>query len=359
MAEDRHDLADFISRVAGERYLRVEENLGDGFVRLKVAEAERRQAKQDIRCVEDAVVEMLRNSRDASAKRIFVASWKDQDIRSIVVLDDGVGVPDDKREAIFEARVTSKLESVHLDAWGVHGRGMALYSIRENALDARVTDTGAGRGCAIRARFDTRAISERADQSTWPEPAISADGSPTLRGPHNIVRACCEFALEVQDSVKVYVGSPAEIVSCIRRICAEDAAQDRLGLSFEEESIPLVELLASTEGASSVCAIANTLGLEMSERTVHRILSGEIQAPESCLEHLVPESSRGTIKPVDIMKDRRGLRVSTKDAEEFARLMAKDFDYLAERYYLELDRDPDVRIARDRITVVFDISNLD
>ena len=42
------DLADFISSVSGDDQLAVEENLGDGFVRLRTAEAERRQAKHDI-----------------------------------------------------------------------------------------------------------------------------------------------------------------------------------------------------------------------------------------------------------------------------------------------------------------------
>ena len=61
------DLISFIATMSGEGSLRVEENLGDGFVRLRVAEAERRQAKHDIRHVEDIVVEMLRTARDAGA----------------------------------------------------------------------------------------------------------------------------------------------------------------------------------------------------------------------------------------------------------------------------------------------------
>lgn len=61
------DLADFVSDVIGSSAVRVEENLGDGFVRLVVDEAERRQARHDIRCVEDVVIEMLRNARNAPA----------------------------------------------------------------------------------------------------------------------------------------------------------------------------------------------------------------------------------------------------------------------------------------------------
>ena len=44
MGADSGALADFVSTMGGDRALRVEESLGEGFVRLRVAEAERRQA---------------------------------------------------------------------------------------------------------------------------------------------------------------------------------------------------------------------------------------------------------------------------------------------------------------------------
>ncbi len=66
-----------IASMTGEGNLRVEENLGQGFVRLRVAEAERRQAKHDIQHVEDIVIEMLRNARDARATSMYVATSKE------------------------------------------------------------------------------------------------------------------------------------------------------------------------------------------------------------------------------------------------------------------------------------------
>ncbi len=60
MSDSASSLVDFVASMGGERSLRVEENYGDGFVRLRVAEAERRQAKHDIRCIEDVVIEMPR-----------------------------------------------------------------------------------------------------------------------------------------------------------------------------------------------------------------------------------------------------------------------------------------------------------
>ena len=191
------DLLGFVASMGGERSLRVEENLGEGYVRLRVAEAERRQAKHDIRCIEDVVIEMLRNSRDAGAKHIYVATSREGDLRTLVILDDGSGIPDDMQSRVFEARVTSKLESVHMDRWGVHGRGMALYSVKENALSAEVVSSGIGKGSSIRVTTSASALSERADQSTWPSTTVDDNGQLICeRGPHNIIRTCCEFAIE-------------------------------------------------------------------------------------------------------------------------------------------------------------------
>ena len=81
-------LSDFIDDVCGESRLRVEDDLGDGFVRLRSSEAERRQAAQDIRSSEDVVIELLRNARDAGASRIFLATQKTGNERLLTVLDD-------------------------------------------------------------------------------------------------------------------------------------------------------------------------------------------------------------------------------------------------------------------------------
>ena len=87
------DLIDFVESVSGDAHLAVEERLGDGFVRLQTAEAERRQAKPDIRCVEDVVIEMLRNARDAHATSIFLATSREGRMKTLAFLDDGDGIP--------------------------------------------------------------------------------------------------------------------------------------------------------------------------------------------------------------------------------------------------------------------------
>ena len=129
---DANELISFIASMSGEGNLRVEENLGEGYVRLRVSEAERRQAKHDIQHVEDIVIEMLRNARDAGADKVYLATTKEDGVRTLVFLDNGSGVPQDMQERIFDARVTSKLESMKMDRWGVHGRGMACFDQAEH-----------------------------------------------------------------------------------------------------------------------------------------------------------------------------------------------------------------------------------
>ena len=227
MSGEGSDLVSFVASMGGERQLRVEENLGEGYVRLRVAEAERRQAKHDIRCVEDVVIEMLRNARDAGARHIYVATTRVGNLRTTTMLDDGSGIPLDMQARIFEARVTSKLESVRMDRWGVHGRGMALYSVKENSVSAEVMSSAVGKGSSIRVVTDADVLSERADQSSWPSVGVDDDGEQScVRGPHNIVRTCCEFALEERGTCEVYLGSPAEIAATARARAARSVDMD-------------------------------------------------------------------------------------------------------------------------------------
>ena len=354
-----HDLASFVSSMGGERALRVEENLGEGYVRLRVAEAERRQARHDVRCVEDALIELLRNARDAGARRIFVATSREGSLRTTCVLDDGSGIPADMHERVFEARVTSKLESVHMDRWGVHGRGMALYSIRENAVRAEVMSSGTGLGTAIRVVTDATALPERADQSSWPVLGVDEDGAPAcVRGPHNIVRTCCEFALETRDC-EVYVGSPAEMVATSRaRVPLSVGPSELLGPDALA-ALPVTERPRAAADARDLCEVARSLGLEMSERTAHRIVSGESAPVPSVLSRLAPARPSAPAREVDLMRDRRGLKIARDDLEAFSRALARDFSLLGERYYVSLSAEPRVRVSGRRITVTFDLEEGD
>ena len=357
MTRESTELAAFVSRVGGERVLRVEESFGNGYVRLLVPEAERRQAKHDIQCVEDVVIELLRNSRDAQARHIYVATTREGAIRTTTLLDDGCGIPESMHEHIFEARVTSKLESMRMDRWGVHGRGMALFSVKENVIRAEIMSSGEGLGTSIMVVSDAENLKERADQSTWPQIGTDEDGIETcVRGPHNIIRTCCDFALEERGICEVYLGSPAEIVATARKRASRSlsAAQELFVESLD--SLPVCERLALAADARELTEVAEHLGLSISERTAHRIMAGEIKPLPSVLtllERVQAQPKKRT--EIDLERDRRGLRIDPEDVERFAETLAKDFDELGDAYYLSLTDKPSVRVSPDRIVVTFEI----
>ncbi len=353
---DANELISFIASMSGEGNLRVEENLGEGYVRLRVSEAERRQAKHDIQHVEDIVIEMLRNARDAGADKVYLATTKEDGVRTLVFLDNGSGVPQDMQERIFDARVTSKLESMKMDRWGVHGRGMALFSIKQNTDEARVVASDVDLGSVFKVSVATDRLGERADQSSWPQ---AVDGHYVCaRGPHNIIRAACEFALEELRACDVYLGSPSEIAATLHAQASSRLDASRLLFIDDEAELPVVDRLGLASDAEDFIRICSGLGLEMSERTAHRILAGQIKPVRGVTARLLRErdSSSHASAPVDLAKDRRGLRIAKDDMAQFSRAVERDFNDLASRYYLNLCGDPKIRVSRDRISVTFDLA---
>ena len=343
MSEDNNEennLLSFVSTLSGGDVLRVEESLGSGFVRLRVAEAERRQAKQDIQCVEDAVIEMLRNARDAGCERIFVASSREGDVRSVLMVDDGAGIPEEMYDVIFDARVTTKLDTMRMDAWGVHGRGMALYSIRENAISSRVVWSEVGCGSALEVDFDTRETRERAEQSAWPSVQFE-QGKRVVRGPKNIVRACVEFALESEGECRVYFGSPSEIIATMRALSRHDTM---------EHASPIA-MFAYATSAREVREKAETLGFSLSERTAHRIASGQIGPVRHVLSGLVAQKSERAQSPAQAAP--RRIAVGEEEARAFASELKKAFAMIESQYYVKLAGEPKVRSKAGALVVEF------
>ena len=353
-------LLDFVSSVSGDQYVKVEETLGDGYVRLNVSEAERRQAKHDIRTFEDVVVEVLRNSRDAHARRIYVACAREGDTRTMTVIDDGVGVPPVMQERIFEPRVTSKLETMVMDRWGVHGRGMALFSVRSNLESAAIVASDLHKGTSMVLISDTTALPEKADQSKWPSVERDPEtGRPTVgTGPHNIVRGIVEFAVEHAE-LDVYFGSPTEILASM--FCHARGRLDARQLLFCDDAadLPVWQRPAVASDAAELVSLAASVGLVISERTAHRVLGGELGGLDSVLELVVPVQEPIDPKRPDIYRDRRGLRMHHNDIREFQRRLEEAFDVVSERYYLQLAGEPKVTVGRDTITVRFRVEKDD
>ncbi len=356
---EQDPLIEFVTNVSGDGYLKIEESLGDGYVRLRVPEAERRQAKHDIRSVEDIVVELLRNARDAHAQRIFVATTREGSVRTLTVIDDGVGIPHALQDTVFEPRVTSKLETMVMDRWGVHGRGMALYSVRSNVVSARVACSSPHKGASITVVTDSTQLAERADQSTWP--TVEPDESGKLhvgRGPHNIIRRLVEFACE-HPELEIYLGTPTEVLATLHSLGRTHL--DIADLMFCEDLDRLVvwQRPAACSDAAELTAIADTIGLPVSERTAHRVLAGELAPLEPLLATLTVADEPETASAPDIYRDRRSLRLHHDDLVAFRAELSRAFDVIAERYYVSLRGEPRITVGRDSVNVRFPIEKED
>jgi hypothetical protein len=96
------------------------------------------------------------------------------------------------------------------------------------------------------------------------------------------------------------------------------------------------------------CAL---IGLDISERTAHRILSGQIVPLTSLCEMAKGSPSRRAV--TDLTKDSRSLRLAREDLEAFSREVERAFEVLAERYYLSMADTPHITVKGDTITVRF------
>ncbi len=223
-------------------------NLGSGFARLAGSEGARRSAS-NLRSIEDAVFELLRNSRDAGARNIYVASTlRARRYRTLAVVDDGHGIPETHKHLIFEPGVTTRHLDPEQDDNSLHGAGLSLYHIKNTALHAEVLS--ASSPTSIQATFDTNTIPERALQS------------PTRPSKSNL-RATLELFTQKTNAnsprrLHAYYGPPARILATLLDHRIIQPQRDSVGLR----------------------AVALELGLGVSVRSAQRILRGEIRPIE-------------------------------------------------------------------------------
>lgn len=354
---DGADLLGFVRGLADAGAVAVEEELGHGYVRLRVTEAERRQALQDIRCVEDVVKELVRNARDAGSSNIFVTFQKERGRwRHIAVLDDGKGIPASLHRKIFEARVTSKVADVVEDCFGVHGRGMALYSIRHVAEDITLVDSREGEGTIIRARIDTEKLPEKKDQSTFPMLERGEEGSTVIAGgPHNVLRVLTEFALE-SEQTNVYLGSNAEILATLYQQSAE--MRKRWATGDADTRQPLwFELGRIREGRALQRYAEERLGLAVSERNAFRVLESEIQPLMSINELLAQGGTRLPARRADLHRhaksgwsDHLARRISQEDISFVCCRLGEALEEVGKRYFLTAEA-PSVKRRKNRLVI--------
>lgn len=333
-AKDKDKLLTFVTNLAGHHFLKVEEELEDGYFRLNIAEAERRQAKHDIRTVEDAVIELLRNSRDAQAKHIFIASTKDsQQLRNLVIIDDGCGVPLSARQLIFEPRVTSKVDQIIEDKYGVHGRGMALFAIKSQVKSAYVVNSEKGSGTVIKVVVDTRQLPEKADQSTWPLVKKNKKGEVSLSGPHNILRVVTEFVLD-HPWLNIYLGSPAEI----------------LALALHQYSdLPIFRFFSEQRRPFEIKQLAlEFLGLDLSLRHVQRVF-----ALKDKLVPAVNERVKESFLPQGKARHKiaKGQIIADEDLQQLLQAVLENAAKVSAKYFLQLTAKPNIKLTNTSIKI--------
>ncbi len=356
-------LSAFVESVCGDSHLRVEDDLGGGFVRLKISEAERRQAAHDIRSTEDIVIEMLRNARDAHARSIFLATGREGDVRRLTVLDDGDGVPPSMHERVFEPRVTSKLDTAHIDKWGVHGRGMALYSISANASQACIVASDAGMGSSFLVQTDLRRLGEKADQSTFPTCERTEAGTVAIKGPRNILRTSCEFALEHRRDCTVYLGSATDIAATLRDFGNTTLSRAARTFCSDHLLLPVCKRLCTAADPGQFAQIAASLGLDISERSARRIMDDSIAPVSPLLDRLrigetPSKTPRHPHRAQGRSSDARSLKVDRADLDSFADSVADAYRSLARDYFLEPDVKPDISVDKNQIRITIPVEKL-
>ncbi|MBM3705132.1 MAG: ATP-binding protein [Actinobacteria bacterium] len=298
--QEKNDFTRFLSELNIKNSLKIEEDLGSGFVRLKISEAERRQALQDIKTVEEIAVEFLRNSRDSSAGNIFIATKKTSEKKRLIYcIDDGNGIPEKFHNLIFQSRVTSKLEEGVKDPYGYHGRGMALFSIKLNVEDVTITFSDINRGTCIYAEIDLEKITEKKDQSVYPNIIKNGDSTRLTGGINNIIKILLEFVLH-SPSINIYYGSPTQIIFTMSEINKNSAISAGLNLPGKFENTGQVKKLISGISipvtqipllASSPAVLGELLKtyfkMDISERGLQRIFYGEIKPLDPLNDYLM------------------------------------------------------------------------
>ena len=223
-------------------------DLGLGFARLTGVEGARRGPSR-ITHVEDALLELLRNARDAGATRIFVASTlKAKRYRTLTVIDDGHGIPESHKDLILQPGVTTRHLDPVLDPEdpleAPHGAGLSLYQIGARSLDTRILSPS--NPTSMQTTFDTKILPERALQSaTRPSKSnlratLENFTTPTNPGGHKI---------------DAYYGPPASILATLLHNRIIQRRSDSAGMR----------------------EAAVGLGLELSIRSVQRVLRGEVR----------------------------------------------------------------------------------
>ena len=293
-------------------------DLGAGFARLSGVEGLRRSPGR-LRSVEDALSELLRNSRDAGARNVYVASsLSARRYRRLTVIDDGRGIPETHKHLVFEPGVTSRHLTPVPEAatkgplrtqGAPHGAGLSLYYVKNAALSAEVLS--ASSPTAIKVVFDTR---------SFPEKHLQSNARPSKT---NLPATLTNFLMEATPNPpRLFHASPSRILSRLLQHRIVHSNQRSQGNDGE---------------ARRVWEAALGLGLEVSLRTVHRVLAGRISAAGEVGVSTVYDGGRGGGGRGGPSAGRKGAQgpILSLGAEDLARIRTV-LARAAEASYLEL-----------------------
>ncbi len=315
MLNNNADLNRFLSDLDIKNKLNIEEDLGNGYVKLKISEAERRQALQDIHTVEDIIIELLRNSRDAGSKNIFIGTKKIGENRRIICcIDDGKGIPPKFHNLIFQARVTSKLDDGIKDSYGFHGRGMALFSIKLTADEVKITFSDHLKGASIYIDVNLEIIPEKKDQSLLPQ-LIERNGRSYLAGGvNNIIKVIMEFAFQNKD-INFYYGTPSQIIATMRQLSSKNynsndfpkfSHWDKFYDFIMKNKIGVTNFPFLADNYNILDKITkNIFNMDISQRNLQRIIYNEINTVEPINLNLINDISLSNDKEESIPDEKK------------------------------------------------------
>jgi len=382
--QNSSDLNKFLEQLNIKDSLSIEEDLGNGYVRLKISEAERRQALQDINCVEDIFVELLRNSRDAGSKNIFIGTKKIEDkIRIIHFIDDGSGVPDALKDLIFEARVTSKLENGMKDAYGFHGRGMALFSIKLNVKNIKITFSGKSIGTSFFLDIDLDDVPEKKDQSIVPQIIKMDEDINIIGGVNNIIKTIIEFQIQNRD-IDFYYGAPTQILSTMREKLKKKRSQgyypifknwEKLMDFISQNEIKVTEIPVLTDSYSLMGEIAEKIfNMNISRRGIQRIIYNDIKLLEPLKLDLIDHANVHESPSKDQINCsgktyKKDFKLKLFDEERLASRFKDDeikgiieplkerFNQLGNKYFLSVNKNIEFKRSNNIIKVIIELSD--
>jgi hypothetical protein len=244
-------------------------------------------------------LELLRNARDAGARNIYVASsLRARRYRTLIVIDDGRGIPETHTHLIFEPGVTTR----HLDPVPclsrngarqdgiLHGAGLSLYHIKSAALSAEVRR--ASSPTSIKVVFDTRVL---------PEKSLQSGSRPSKT---NLPATMAKFAaLAAPQAPHLYHASPARVLARL--------LQNRIILNGGDSRADTRRLREAAWG----------LGLEVSLRTVQRVVAGEVSAADEVIDGGL-EDADGRVRSAATKRNGYGRPILSVGAEDLAEITA-------------------------------------